>query len=1316
VRVLAAVLGALLTALACGDAAADPPPDVLDLAAASRPAIRVFRDRDGLPENAPLALALDPRGVLWTGTEDGLASYDGRAFRTFNAPKREVSNYFRAVYPDATGAVWCGLQDGGLARLEAGRWTTFEGAGLPSERVDAITESVAPGGGRAIWLATLSGVARKDRDRWTVLDAASGLPSPHVGVLLDGRDEGGAPALYAGTAKGLAISHGEGFALVDGAPTGPISALYQSSDECTRELWVGMYGRGAARRAGGAWTVFGKEAGLPETSVRAITQTREPGGACTTWLATDAGLVRFDGQTFRPELVGALPSTTVWSLLAEPRRGPTHTLWVGVDGGLVRVRLGGFRSLPGEAAASSVYAIQVTEDAAGEALWLGTRGGGLQRFDGKSWTRIGGRSGLPDETVYAIAELDEGEGKRSVWVGGQTGWVARYADGAWTKAFQGTATVRQIHPVTAADGSPALDVATGNRGVLRMAHGTWSYVSKEAGLPTEEVFDVTETRVAPGSPSVMWVATDGAGIARREGEGPWRVFDRKTSGLLSDSVLALHVVRDAAGKDVALWAGTQGGGASVLDLRDAAGTFQTFTEASSPAIPNDTVYDVQDDGHGDVFLFTNKGVARLTPRSATPEDPSPFVVRTFTTEDGLPANECNSGGAFVDGRGRIWAGTVAGVAFFDPRAEVKESAAAAIDLVPRLARSEALLLPEAELAYDRSGVAFDYVLPRLFRGAETLYRTQLVGLEPSPGPWTLEARHEYPSLPAGSYVFRVWSRDFEGREAAASTKPFRVRPPPWLTWWAGAIYTLVLAAAAYGIARYRAHALEVKNALLETKIAERTVALARKVGELAVSEARARAAEEDARRADRTKSLFLSTMSHELRTPLNAILGFSQLLVRDRALSRSHQEDVEVIQRSGEHLLGLINDVLSIAKIEAGMVVLESRAFRLEDTVRAAAKIVLPRARAKGLQLTTEIAPGMPPAVRGDDGKLRQILLNLLGNAVKFTTRGSVGVKASWTDGRAILEVTDTGPGIAPAELATLFAPFVQSEAGRAASEGTGLGLAISRSYAQRMKGDVTATSSLGVGTTFRCEVALEAAAEADAAPPDRRVTGLAPGSGPYRALLVDDSAENRRLLARLLAMDGLEVREVKSGDEAVEAWESFAPDVIFMDVHMKGMDGAAATRAIRAAEGAAGAGGAERRRPTKIVAISASVVDTDRDALLAGGCDAFVSKPYREALLFDTLETLLGARFLRAKDSGGMRTDVDVATPERLGRLPGPLRDQLYRAARGGDLGAAREAVEIVATKDEELAASLRMLVDAFLLEEIEARMSHDGSRPGTA
>ncbi len=337
---------------------------------------------------------------------------------------------------------------------------------------------------------------------------------------------------------------------------------------------------------------------------------------------------------------------------------------------------------------------------------------------------------------------------------------------------------------------------------------------------------------------------------------------------------------------------------------------------------------------------------------------------------------------------------------------------------------------------------------------------------------------------------------------------------------------------------------------------------------------------------------------------------------------------------------------------------------------------------------------------------MRQILLNLLGNAVKFTARGTVTLRASWQRGRAVLEVEDTGPGIAPGELATLFAPFVQSATGRSTAEGTGLGLAISRSYAQRMGGDVTATSALGEGTTFSCELALDAADEAEAPPLERRVVGLARGSGPYKVLVVDDSLENRRLLTRMLAMEGLQVREAATGAEAVRASEAFAPDVVFMDVHMPEMDGATATRAIRASERAQGG------RAAKIVALSASVLETDRDALLHGGCDAFVSKPFREGLLFETLEAVLGARFVRAGESGGTRVERDAATPERLRTIPEPLRTQLYVAARGGDLGGARVAVETVAKTDAELADSLRMLVDAFLLEEIEARMSADAPR----
>lgn len=1266
--------------------------------AIARLPLRVFRDRDGLPQSSPMTLAFDARGALWIGTQDGLASYDGRGFATFNVPNRALSNFLHAVIVDAGGAVWCARQDGGLARLKDGAWTSFDtSTGLPDDRVAALAEVRG-----AIWAGTSRGLARRDGDRWTVFGVAAGLPSERITALVAGTDADDAPVLYVGTASGVARSTGDRFDPIPNAPPGSVSALLQTTaQDGTKTLWVGLRKQGLLRVRGDVPTLFDVKGGLLDYDVMSLAETTGPDGARTLWVGTEGGLVRLDGETWSAVATdGALPSSSIWSLLPSPATGPTHTLWIGVDGGLARARLGGWRTLARADASTSTYAILVSHDARGrEVVWLGTRGSGLMRFADGAWSRFDKANGLPDDTVFALAEIVEDDGARALFVGTQGGGLVRFANDKWSAPMWPDATVRQLHAGVGDDGAPVLWAATGNAGVRRYAHGAWSVIDAKAGLPTDATFDVAETRAADGR-RVLWVATQGAGLARRD-RGVWTTFDKKSSPLLTGSVISLHVER-SNGRDGALWAGTEGGGVARIDLASDDARLELLTESTRPAIPNDTVYQVQTDARGRVYVFTNKGVGRLTRRAPTADDPSPFRVRTFTTEDGLPSNEFNGGASFVDDRGRLWAGTVSGPTFFDPASEVDEAPPARIELVPpRASRSGAIVAPGAALAHDDSSLAFEYALMRLFRGNETRYRTQLVGLDPSPSEWSGETKREYTTLPEGAYVFRAWARDFEGNEVGPVEHAFRVRPAPWRTWWAIAAYAVGLAAAAYVAARLRSFALERRNVALEAKIGERTAELASKVDELAASEARARAAEEDARRADRAKSMFLSTMSHELRTPLNAILGFSQLLARDRTLVDAQRDDVDVIRRSGEHLLGLINDVLSIAKIEAGMVVLDVRAFRLDDVVRGVAKMMEPRAKSKGLRLLAEIAPGAPPAVRGDEQKLRQILLNLVGNAVTYTHEGGVALRASWNDGRAVFEVEDTGPGIAPSELDALFAPFVQSATGRAAGAGTGLGLAISRSYAKRMGGDVTATSEVGKGTTFRCEVALAAADESDAPPAERRVIALARGSGPFRVLVADDVADNRALLARLLgAVGGFDVREAADGEEAVRVWEDFAPDIVFMDVRMQGMDGASATRAIR---------DAEPTRRTKIVALSASAFEHERDALIEGGCDAFVAKPYREATIFEALEAQLGARFVYADDSEPTRASGDLATHERLARLADSLRGPLLAAARAGDLKRAREAVDAITPVDAELGRALRALIDAFLLEEIEARMSGD-------
>jgi signal transduction histidine kinase/CheY-like chemotaxis protein len=463
---------------------------------------------------------------------------------------------------------------------------------------------------------------------------------------------------------------------------------------------------------------------------------------------------------------------------------------------------------------------------------------------------------------------------------------------------------------------------------------------------------------------------------------------------------------------------------------------------------------------------------------------------------------------------------------------------------------------------------------------------------------------------------------------------------------------------------------------------------------------------QEALAANHAKSAFLANMSHELRTPLSTILGFTQLMTRDRTLNGAQIENLAIISRSGEHLLTLINDVLSMSKIEAGRVTLDENNFNLYTLLDSLAEMFAIKAQAKGLELIFERSQDLPNYVCADEGKLRQVLINLLGNAIKFTATGRIILRASVIGDRPIstldrqtlhFEVEDTGTGIDPSELEKLFKPFVQTQAGQKFHQGTGLGLSISQQFARLMQGKIALKSTPGQGTIFSFDVLVrkvQRLEEVETILKPQRAICLAPDQPVYRILVVEDKYENRQLLVKFLTSFGFEVREAENGQVGIDIWQTWEPHLIWMDMRMPIMDGYEATRQIKASL---------LGQTTIIIALTASAFDEERALVLATGCDDFVCKPFLEAVILEKMTQYLGVRYLYEDSQPAVvERDNYALKAESLLVMPPEWIEQLQQAALRTDEQQIFSLLQQIPQANAALADALTEAVNNFRIDKI--------------
>ncbi|MEW6732345.1 MAG: two-component regulator propeller domain-containing protein [Acidobacteriota bacterium] len=995
-------------------------------------------DANSLIDNQVNAIFADRASLLWLLTPVGVSKFDPAAGRftsyrpdAGNAralPNREVLT----IYQDRSGTIWLGCRDGGLCRYDATtdsfqvyRHNARDPGSLSHDTVMKIGEDSRG----QLWIAT-SGPAL---NRYDVATDSFQVYRPPVPVF---------PLPYWESVHDMCV-------------------------DSTGDIWLAMGGSGLYR--------FNTQTGLfrhyrPDRAdaraissgdIRSIHQDR----AGTLWFGTwMGGLNRYDPDTdsfkvLRPE--GNNPTSLSSNRILKIYEDRAGALWFGTWGGGVsrydanKRKFACYRAelnRPGSLSDSAVNAILVDRD---NNLWIGTRSGGLNRFDPRTDSFIVYRHNPKDphsistDTISAIYQDSKGR----LWIGTALGvnlydarnnrFIPYRNDPRLPARLRKALPLNYVHDINE-DRAGNLLVACRGLHVYNPETDRDIHYNHKQGQP-DSLSSSDTYSIFVDRDGTIWVGTYFSGLNRFNARtGSFMHFRHNINdpaSLSNDRVMAIH--QDANGT---LWIGTSSG----LNRYDY--HTEKFTSYFvKDGLPNDSIDGILEDKEGNLWLSTHKGLCRFNPATG--------AVRSYDERDGLQSNEFYYPAYYQSRDGEMFFGGSQGFNRFFPE-QIKENQyvppiyITAFKVFDKpLAKANAILplgnaQPDKvlELSYQQNFFSLEYAAINFTNAERNQYAYRLEGLDRD---WIIAGGRRYVSytnLTPGEYLFRVKGSNNDGRwNEEGTTLKIRINPPPWRRPWAYASYLVLASAAGWGLIHWRGQRLRAQR-------------------KLAAIELRAEASE----LANRAKTVFLASMSHELRTPINAISGFTQIISRDCHIDEKAEKYLITIRQSSEHLLCLINDVLSLSKIDAGKLTLNEQQFDLHLLLEELITIFQSQAEAKKLTFRAELSPALPVQISADKSKLKQVLINLLGNAVKFTRQGSVTLRVYQASEETVFEVEDTGFGIAPAERKNLFEPFAQTESGRQSAEGDGLGLSISRTFVRMMGGDISVESAPGRGSRFR--------------------------------------------------------------------------------------------------------------------------------------------------------------------------------------------------------------------------------------------------------